>query len=54
MRTSDNHYKDGKLYNGYDYERQVWILKGIYQRCGHPENMTCQCYGKLHAGKAAE
>lgn len=47
-RTSDNEYRNGKLYNGYDYGKQVWVLKGKYVRCGHPNEMNCQCYGRLH------
>ena len=43
-----NKYKDGKLYNGYDYDNQAWVLKGKYVKCGHSENMNCQCYGKIH------
>lgn len=22
-----------------------------YQRCGHPESMSCGCFGKTHAGQ---
>ncbi len=35
----------------FDYDKQVWVVNGKYQRCGHPNSMDCQCYGKLHAGK---
>ncbi len=51
MRTSDNYYREGKLYDGYDYEHQAWVKDGKYIRCGHPESMNCQCYGKLHDGE---
>jgi hypothetical protein len=37
--------------NGYDYENQCWVIAGIVQDCGHPENMKCNCYGRLHAGE---
>jgi hypothetical protein len=37
----------------FDYEKQVWIAQGVYQRCGHPESMDCRCYGKIHAGEEA-
>lgn len=51
-RISDNYYRDdGRLYNGYDYDKQVWVLNGKYQRCGHFDDMDCQCYGKEHAGE---
>ena len=48
MRTSDNYITDGKLQDGYDYEKQTWVKDGKYVRCGHPESMNCQCYGRLH------
>jgi len=28
MRTSKDTYKDGKLWNGYDYEKQEWVFEG--------------------------
>lgn len=54
MRTSNDEIKDGKLWNGYDYERQAWVVNGRYIRCGHPETMDCQCYGKKHEGEKVE
>ena len=51
MRISNNQYKENKLFNGYDYNNQAWVLNGIYQRCGHPITMDCNCYGKLHKGE---
>lgn len=47
-RTSNNEYKNGKLFNGYDYENQCWVKDGLIQRCGHPESMNCGCYGREH------
>ena len=41
--------KEGK--DGFDYDKQSWILDSKYVRCGHPEEMDCQCYGKLHNGE---
>lgn len=38
----------------YDYDRQAWVVDGKYESCGHPENMDCNCWGKLHAGEPAE
>ena len=38
----------------YDYERQAWVVDGRYVRCGHPAEMDCQCYGRLHEGEPAE
>jgi hypothetical protein len=37
----------------YDYDKQVWIMDGLYVRCGHPESMPCTCYGRKHAGESA-
>jgi len=37
----------------YDYENQAFVKDGKYVRCGHPENMNCKCYGRLHAGETA-
>lgn len=37
----------------FDYDRQAWVQKGRYIRCGHPEDMGCDCYGKLHEGEPA-
>jgi len=51
MRTSQNESQNGKLINGYDYDRQAWVLDRKYVRCGHPEHMDCKCYGKEHEGE---
>lgn len=37
----------------FDYHNQAWIIDGKYQRCGHPEEMNCRCYGRLHEGEPA-
>jgi hypothetical protein len=34
----------------FNYENQCWIVDGIIQRCGHPEEMQCGCFGKVYAG----
>lgn len=36
----------------YDYVNQAWIEDGKYVRCGHKGD-SCQCYGRLHEGEAA-
>jgi hypothetical protein len=55
MRISnDERLPDGRLLNGYDYERQAWVKDGRYIRCGHPESMPCGCYGKAHAGELTQ
>lgn len=53
-RQSANKYHDGRLWNGYDYQRQAWVEGGRYIRCGHPETMRCGCYGRLHEGEETE
>ena len=37
----------------FDYVNQAWIVNGHYIRCGHPDNMQCDCYGRLHQGELA-
>lgn len=51
MRYSQNEVKDGKIINGFDYDKQVWIIDGVYQNCGHPKDMDCNCYGRQHKGQ---
>lgn len=50
-RTSRDEYRDGRLWNGYDYTNQAWVLDGKYVRCGHPESMDCGCYSREHDGE---
>lgn len=51
MRYSSDEYKSNKLYNGYDYNNQAWVVDGKYARCGHPDSMNCGCYGRTHEGE---
>ena len=51
MRKSTDQYRNGYLYNGYDYVNQAWVVNGKYIRCGHPETMDCRCYGREHEGE---
>jgi len=37
--------------NGFDYDVQAWYAGGVYVRCGHPDAMACQCYGRIHEGE---
>lgn len=53
-RVSTNQYKNGILFNGYDYANQAWVANGVYVDCGHPEFLQCTCYGRQHAGEKAE
>jgi len=48
---SRNYYCKDKAKLSYDYDKQVWIIDGKYQRCGHPESINCDCYGRLHANE---
>lgn len=50
-RMSGDEMKDGKVFNGFDYDFQVWVCDGVIQRCGHKESMDCRCNAKIHAGK---
>ena len=50
---SRTYYCNSKEKYSYDYENQVWIVEGKYQRCGHPKSTDCKCYGKEHEGEKA-
>lgn len=55
MRNSNNFIdKDGRLISGFDYEKQAWVEDGKYVRCGHPKDMKCNCYGRIHEGEKNE
>ena len=41
-RQSSNEMKDGLVFNGFDYELQVWVGNGIIQDCGHPADMRTE------------
>jgi len=51
MRISNNETVKGRLMSGFDYKNQAWVKNGLYVRCGHPENVNCNCYGKRHEGE---
>jgi hypothetical protein len=38
--------------NGYDSDNQAWYQNGVYVRCGHPDSMACDCFGRINEGKA--
>ena len=38
-RLSGDEIRHGRVWNGFDYELQVWVVNGIIQRCGHPDVM---------------
>lgn len=58
MRTSANQIERSRqitrLLDGFDYDKQAWVVNGQYIRCGHPEDMNCQCYGRIHEGEKTE
>lgn len=54
MRNSKDEYRDGRLINGFDYGRQAWVEDGRYVRCGHPLDMPCKCWGRLHEGEVTK
>lgn len=54
MTRSGNEYKEGKLWNGYDYDNQAWVVNGKYTRCWHPDSMNCNCFGKVNEGKESQ
>lgn len=37
----------------FDYVHQAWTIDGKYVRCGHPDTISCRCYGREHAGETA-
>lgn len=53
-RQTENEYKNGVLFNGFDYENQAWVIEGKYLRCGHPDQMDCSCFGKVHDGELVD
>ena len=50
-RESNDHYQDGRLIDGFDYDVQAWALQGRWTDCGHPKEMNCRCYGRIHKGE---
>ena len=54
MRATLDEYKNGVLFNGYDYTKQTWVKNGKYIKCGHPKEMNCNCYGRKNEGKETE
>ncbi len=41
-RLSGDEIRNGRVWNGFDYELQVWVANGMIQRCGHPDTMRLQ------------
>lgn len=36
---SRNLNRHGRVWSGFDYDLQVWVVGGIVQKCGHPETL---------------
>lgn len=36
---SRNLNRHGRVWSGFDYDLQVWVVGGVVQICGHPESM---------------
>ena len=51
MRQSTNEMVAGMIKDGYSYEHQCWIVDFVVQNCGHPQDMTCGCFGREHQGE---
>src|SRR5205823_13029245 len=49
-RLSEDEIRHGRVWNGFDYELQVWVANGIIQCCGHsdtmpsPKKFCCNAY----------
>lgn len=59
MRESGDEIKDGVVFNGFDYELQVWVKDGIVQKCGHRFDIdsvmgTCCNAGRYVGQKLAD
>ncbi len=52
-RLSGDEIRRGRVWNGFDYELQVWVANGIIQRCGHPETMRFQAKSCCNAYQLA-
>ena len=38
-RTSSDELRLGRVFNGFDYNVQLWVIGGIVHGCGHPASM---------------
>jgi hypothetical protein len=41
-RLSKHEIRNGRVWNGFDYELQVWVVNGNIQHCGHPDTSAHQ------------
>ena len=52
-RLSGDEIRCDRVWNGFDYELQVWVVTGIMQRCGHRETICLQGRSCLNAYRLA-
>lgn len=38
-RLSADEIRYGRVWNGFDYALQVWVIDGVIQGCKHPDSM---------------
>jgi hypothetical protein len=38
-RLTGDEIRFGRVWNGFDYDLQVWVVDGIVHPCGHPDTM---------------
>ena len=53
-RVSRDEIRHGRVWNGFDYQLQVWVKDGCVLPCGHPEQMRPRgpcCNSNLYAGQ---
>lgn len=48
-----NLYRDGRLFNGFDHDLQVWVKNGIVNECGHLSDI-CGCNQRLYEGMSLD
>jgi hypothetical protein len=39
-RLSNDEWRNGFVWKGFDYALQVWVVDGVVPRCGHPPAMA--------------
>jgi len=47
-RTSTDEIRDGRVFNGYDYNLQVWVSNGVIDDCAHPAAMQDKGCCSMH------
>lgn len=54
-RLSRDEVRSGRVWNGFDYRLQVWVIDGNVQPCAHPERMRRDgpcCLQAQYAGQS--